>query len=62
MTKRITIYISVLMIVLPLLVIFLMEDNQAKLNESIIDFIAGIVFGAGMMIFAKAISNKKKTR
>ena len=50
------------MIVLPLLVIFLMEDNQAKLNESIIDFIAGIVFGAGMMIFAKAISNKKKTR
>jgi hypothetical protein len=58
MTKRITVLISILMIVLPVLVIFLMEDNQAKHGESIIDFFAGIVFGAGIMIFAKAISEK----
>ena len=50
------------MIVLPILVILLMEDNQAKLGESIIDFVAGIVFGAGIMVFAKAISKKTITQ
>jgi len=39
-----------------------MEDNQAKLGESIIDFVAGIVFGAGIMVFAKAISKKTITQ
>jgi len=62
MTKRITIFISILMIVLPILVIFLMEDNQAKYGESIIDFCAGIAFGAGIMIFAKAISKKTNAK
>jgi len=50
------------MIVLPILVIFLMEDNQAKYGESIIDFCAGIAFGAGIMIFAKAISKKTNAK
>jgi hypothetical protein len=62
MAKRITIFISILMIVLPILVIFLMEDNQAKHSESIFDFFAGIVFGAGIVIFAKAISKKPGTK
>jgi hypothetical protein len=50
------------MIVLPIPVIFLMEDNQAKHGESIIDFFAGIAFGAGIMIFAKAVSKKSSTK
>jgi hypothetical protein len=62
MTKRITILISGLMIVLPMLTIFLLEDNQAKHGESILDFFAGIVFGAGIVIFAKAISKKPGTK
>ena len=62
MTNTKTLILSGLMIVLPAVLIFILNNEFEKPYDSIISFLAGIAFGAGFLIFAKALSERKNKK
>lgn len=59
MTNTKTLILSGLMIVLPTVLIFILNITFEKPFDSIFPFFAGIAFGAGFFIFAKALAERK---
>ena len=57
MTK--IIIISGLMIIISFVVVFVWDNTFERPYDSLLDFIAGIVFGAGIILFAKALSERR---
>jgi hypothetical protein len=59
MTKGKTIFVSILLIVSSILIHFLMKGNTIKLNNELINFFSGILFGAGTVVLIQALIKRK---
>lgn len=59
MDRRITIFISIILIIAAILIHVLLEDANTSLDGELIGFFAGICFGAGIMLPLTLLKKKK---
>ena len=60
MTKRTTIIVSTLLIISAVLIEILLKDSKTKLDVELVEFFAGILFGAGIVLPIQLLFGKNK--
>ena len=61
MTKSITVFVSVILILACVIIEILMKDNNTTLDEELVGFFAGVLFGTGIGLLIHAFFRKKET-
>jgi hypothetical protein len=59
MTKRLTIITSILLIVSAIIIEILLKDSKTNLDIELVEFFAGILFGAGIVLLIQSFFVKK---
>jgi hypothetical protein len=60
MTKRKTIFVSVLLIAAGVLIVLLLNDSNTSIDKELVDFFAGILLGSGGSILLMTLFKKRR--
>ena len=60
MTKKTTIFVSLLLIISAILIEILLKNSNTGLDKELVRFFEGILFGGGFALLMRSIFEKKK--
>ena len=60
MTKKVTIFVSALLIISAVLIGVLLNGSKTELDKELVVFFKGILYGAGFALLIKSFFEKKK--